>query len=368
MVERIKSEVPNLRINAWYLDDGTLCGSPSELTMALKIIEEEGPPRSLFLNRAKSLLYIPADDEGPVNPLPSEIPITGEGFVLLGSPIGPPSFNEAVVLNRVEKVKEILSKLQDLEDAQIEASLLRSCLALSKISFSLRTAPPITSRIPVPASMISCVRLCLDLAGSPVSDWAWLKASLPSYRGGLNLRRACLHAPAAYIGSLDQLRGLVSRIVGHTPPSFHQATSVELLTEAAGPDWTSLDELDVPHRQRPLSHSIDDCCFQLLLDSAPDMRSTALAHSSSLPHAGDWLNAIPSSALGLHILDSDFRLCLVYWLGLRMVARITPPVQSVRGGLMVTVTTKSVVGGMGTGSTGMTPSVMHFSLQHSWLL
>ena len=67
VVERIKSEIPNLQINAWYLDDGTLCGSPSELATALKIIEEEGPPR---VNRAKSLLYISADDEGPVNPLP----------------------------------------------------------------------------------------------------------------------------------------------------------------------------------------------------------------------------------------------------------------------------------------------------------
>ena len=81
----------------------------------------------------------------------------------------------------------------------------------------------------------------------------------------------------------------------------------------------------MPHRQRPLSHSIDDCCFQLLLESAPDMQSTALAHSSSLPHAGDWLNAIPSSALGLHIPDRVFCLCLMYWLGLRMVGEDDSP-------------------------------------------
>ena len=189
-----------------------------------------------------------------------------------------------------------------------------------------------------------------------MADWAWLKASLPSSRDGLNLRRASSHAPAAYIGSLDQSRGLVSRIFGHTPPSFHQATSVELLAEATGrPDWISLDELDVPHRQRPLSHSIDDCCFQLRLESAPDMRSTALAHS------GDWLNTIPSSALGLHIPDRDIRLCLVYWLGLRMVGEDDYPCPVCQG-RAVTVTIKSVVGGMGTGSTSMTPSVMHFYL------
>ena len=29
--ERIDEEVPDLAINAWYLDDGTLCGSPEDL-------------------------------------------------------------------------------------------------------------------------------------------------------------------------------------------------------------------------------------------------------------------------------------------------------------------------------------------------
>ena len=43
IVERIKREVPHLLINAWYLDDGSLCGSPDDLLRALKIVEEDGP-------------------------------------------------------------------------------------------------------------------------------------------------------------------------------------------------------------------------------------------------------------------------------------------------------------------------------------
>ena len=31
IIERIKEEVPGLLINAWYLDDGTLCGSVRDL-------------------------------------------------------------------------------------------------------------------------------------------------------------------------------------------------------------------------------------------------------------------------------------------------------------------------------------------------
>ena len=43
-----------------------------------------------------------------------------------------------------------------------------------------------------------------------------------------------------------------------------------------------------------------------------------LALSSAIPHAGDWLNVIPSLALGLHLYDQEFCQCLQYWLGVRM--------------------------------------------------
>ena len=84
-------------------------------------------------------------------------------------------------------------------------------------------------------------------------------------------------------------------------------------------DWTSLEEVDVPLRQRHLSHALDEAVHLELLDTAPDTRSKALAMSSAIHHAGDWLNVIPSSSLGLHLQDWEFRLCLQYWLGLRMV-------------------------------------------------
>ena len=60
---------------------------------------------------------------------------------------------------------------------------------------------------------------------------------------------------------------------------------------------------------------MDESCFQQLLTSAPSSRFRALSLSSSLPHAGDWLNVVPSSSLGLHLHDREFRCCLRYWLG-----------------------------------------------------
>ena len=315
VVERIKREVPHLLISAWYLDDGNLCGNPDDLLRALKIVEEDGPARGLNLNRLKSLLHIPDDADVSHNPLHAEIPISRSG-----SPVGPIPFCESTVMTRVEKIRFLIDRLHDLEDSQMETTLLRSCLAMPKFNFALRSCPPSYIR-PATSAFDALMRECLsDLAGGPLSDWAWLKASLPSSLGGLNIRSANLHAPAAYISSLAQSGHLIAEIMGRpSTPSTHLADAVsELASAAEMPAWVSVDDIDVPLHQRSLSRSIDEASYNSLLASAPDTRSRALALSTALPHAGDWLNVVPSSALGLHLHDREFRLCMDYWLGLRM--------------------------------------------------
>ena len=159
-----------------------------------------------------------------------------------------------------------------------------------------------------------------DLAGGPLPDWAWLKASLPSSLRGLNIRHAVLHAPAAYIVSFCQSQPLISGILGHAAKYLlHFSEALGSLHQAAGrPDWTFLQDVDVPLIQHCLSRAIDQASFDALLASAPDTRSRALALSSATYHAGDWLNVIPSPSLGLHLQDREFRFCLQYWLGLQM--------------------------------------------------
>ena len=70
IVERIQEGAPSLNVNALYLDDGTLCGPPADPSKALHIVEEDGPPRGLCLNRSKSLLFTP-EDAVTYNPLPT---------------------------------------------------------------------------------------------------------------------------------------------------------------------------------------------------------------------------------------------------------------------------------------------------------
>ena len=57
------------------LGTGTLCGSLSDLKLALDIIEEDGPARGLLLNRNKSLLFAPPGDAPLSSEFPSDIPV-----------------------------------------------------------------------------------------------------------------------------------------------------------------------------------------------------------------------------------------------------------------------------------------------------
>ena len=207
-----------------------------------------------------------------------------------------------------------------MADAQLELALLRSCLALPKVSFILRTCSP--SHIPHSTAIFdNSIRRTLEsIVGGPVSDWSWLKASLPSNRGGLGLTSASQHAPAAFLAASSASQPMVEQIIGH-PQSISAHTDrcvCAVAAAAANPDWLSLEDIDVPLRQRSLSAAIDESIFNQLLVSAPSIRSRALALSSSLSHAGDWLNVIPSDHLGLHMHDREFRCCLRYWLGVQL--------------------------------------------------
>ena len=139
-----------------------------------------------------------------------------------------------------------------------------------------------------------------------------MKASLPSSYGGLNLRSALLHAPAAFLGSSVRSKPLVEKILGHPVDiSSHISPAVVALAEAsARPDWQCLDDIDATLRQHALSLAIDKALHHTLLASATSVRSWALVLSTSLPHAGDWLNVVPSPSLGLKLQDREFSYCL----------------------------------------------------------
>ena len=318
LVEKIQLKVPGLLLNTWYLDDGILCGSPQDLSLALDILCAEGKSYGLTLQFSKSLLYIPDTSVSTVNPISSVIPITSSGFVHLGIPIGSPAFCISILSDVFDKTLEMLSLLSALRDSQMAITLLRSCMGFSTISFSLRSLPSHYIAPVLESFDNNILQAFEELLGCPISPWTRLKISLPVSLGGLNIRSSSIHAPAAYLGSLVQTTPLVRDILGEWfIPSPHEFLSVSALAETAScHQWISLNEVDVSLTQRSFSKVINNALFEKLVSTAPDVRSRALSLSTSIKHAGDWLSVIPSRALGLHVQDRDFCCCLRYWLSI----------------------------------------------------
>ena len=313
--------MPGLLINAWYLDNGTRCGSPRDLQKALDTIEEDGSTCGLHLNGAKSLLFVLARASMSLRFLPSEIFITRQGFDHLGTPIGSVLTQNECVLKGVGKIRFIPERVSDLQDSRLEANILCSYLSLPKVVFALRTCPPMHIFYALQTFDHIMLEALSDLAGGPLSNWAWRKVSLPSSLSGLGIRCVSLHAPAAYISSLKQTSALATEILGKSPiqPTYLLARLSCLSEAASRPEWLTIQDIDVPLRQHSFCRSVDIASCHHLLCETPDSRCKALLLTSAIFHAGDWLNVVTSSTLGLHLHDHEFRLCLQYWLGLPMV-------------------------------------------------
>ena len=116
----------------------------------------------------------------------------------------------------------------------METTLLCSCLAFPKVAFALRSSPPSYIKGATEVFDLTMREALSELAGGPLQDWAWMKASLPSSFDGLNIGQASLHAPDAFLGSLDRSSFLITRILGYvTKVSSHVASSVAALAKTA---------------------------------------------------------------------------------------------------------------------------------------
>ena len=93
--------------------------------------------------------------------------------------------------------------------------------------------------------------------------------------------------------------------------------------------------MDIQLKQRALSKVNDQAYSNRFLDEAPETCTKALALSTAICHAGDWLHVVPSSVLGLHLHGQEFCHCLQYWLGVQMLCSTGQEHKCLRRGLDV---------------------------------
>ena len=100
----------------------------------------------------------------------------------------------------MEKIGETIALLPLLKDPQTEYVLLRSCLALLKISFLLRTVNT-TYFATLLQQFDGLIREALiRILGAPVDDSQWLQAKLPISLGGMGLKLGMGHVNHRGVG------------------------------------------------------------------------------------------------------------------------------------------------------------------------
>ena len=241
------------------------------------------------------------------------------GIILLGTPIGDQAFTEQVIRKRFLKVKQITDSLPHLKDAHTEFALLRSCLSMPKVMYSLRTTDP-TSLQGLWQEFDCMTRETLNsILGVPLNSIQWLQAQLPVKLGGLGLQAAEDHSAAAYSSSKLSSSELKERLLNLSEedcPTTLSAPLLALLSAKQGEEATKENLTGVA--QKAISLKIDLCKHHRLTEHISNtgvQRDMARLASLGLPHAGDWLNVIPSPSLGLHLRSAEWITSAKYRLG-----------------------------------------------------
>ena len=240
---------------------------------------------------------------------PANMPFNQSGgFELLGAPIGDATLCEGDThTQRVSKTFPLLEALANLGDAQTSLLLLRQCASYCRLVYATRATPSI-GLAPALIAFDSAVRACLETACTgPLTAEAWLQATLSTSHGELGLRAVATHAAAGYAASVFATTSLCQEIDPAYQSGF--AAAIQLVNS----QLPAADHFPVPAppslRQQVLSKALDRVVVTQL--AAPAAGKEAYrAHFQLLqqPGAGAWLHAVPSPALGLHVVTPLFRI------------------------------------------------------------
>ena len=298
-----------------YLDDVVLAGRSHAVQAAFRDLQAAAAAAGLLVEVSKCVLVPTAGQASCVDAsaFPSGLNTREDGnFELLGAPIGDPEFCESYTAAEcVDKSTACLAALADLEDSQTGLLLLRYCSSFSKVVYSMHTTPPAACALAL-QRFDEGVKACLEhVGGLPLTDRAWQQATLSIRNGGLGLRQAALHSPAAYLASVGFSTAWCQELDARYATDWPTTTaSVERFNAAV----LAADRITAatvrPPRQQDLSACLDKAQLAQLSVSASGEAERAHLQLLQQPGAGAWLSACPSEALGLHLEAPFFRVLL----------------------------------------------------------
>ena len=254
---------------------------------------------------------------------------------ILKIPVGSDEYVAQRLKTKVADMERIMNKLDLIEDAQVEFTMLRACLGACRVLYLLRGAPPGPLVLEVLREADGHMRKTLErLLGCSVPDPAWTQAGLRVSEGGLGLRHALDVAYPAYLGSVMSSSALVAKLLGReevTLPGVRNvateyAAALEGDAAASVEPWVKLlQDGPVAEEERVLCPTRPQSMFQKAGDKTMWQR---LCSDTSCPlelerleaerrkRAGSWLACFPNANLGLKMKPQEFVIGVRYWLGL----------------------------------------------------
>jgi len=331
LVRKIKDQCPDLSVNVWYLDDGTLIGKTEDVKRAFDIIQQECLLLGLELNSHKCELWWPNGDLGQWLDFPAEMKRNvGKGIKLLGIPVG---YEHAphVVNTRISKIEAILNAISDSAlNAHCKIILIRSCAAMPKFMFALQSTPPVHI-LQCISRFDSIVSVALtSILGTALPPVVRARMALPIGMGGLGLPSAAETALPAYLGSMIQTMDLQAKILD--TPVDDLLPQIETLLAALNISLANDTQLLLaPLRESKTPQLLISKAMNVAKLAKMDERMEAEGShmqrrsflASQLPLSGEWLKAFPIPGLNLVMPNRHYVLVLRAYFGLRLYEKST---------------------------------------------
>ena len=205
--------------------------------------------------------------------------------------------------------------------------ILKNALSAPKLMYILRTSP--CSNNQALEEFDDTLRTSLStIANCSLSDMAWAQATLPVAKGGLGIRSVVALAPSAYLASAASTFALQLRLL---PVDIKDSERDRALTI-----WSSrLNQPTVPDLYNAMRQAAWDAPVVAELAGSitrqiQDPYHMARWKAASDPHSGDWLKALPISAIGLRLDNEAVRIAV----GIRLGSNLCSPHPCVCGALV----------------------------------
>ena len=185
---------------------------------------------------------------------------------------------------------------------------------MPNLQYILRTSPCASN--PLLSAFDNVLRRGLSkILNIDLNDSQWTQASLPVQMGGLGVRSACMLAPSAFLASAATTLSLQNAILPETLRDTED-TMVAFTLEIWKTLTPNAEPIDgIRHIQRAWDTPVAQSAYTHLQTRCDTPADTARLKAIAEPHAGDWLIAPPTTAIGLRMSDEAIRIAVGFRLG-----------------------------------------------------